>query len=45
MPNRDGTGPNGKGRRTGRGLGPCTTGKSTFGKKGTLTKKSRKKTK
>jgi len=23
MPNRDGTGPRGKGPRTGRGLGPC----------------------
>ncbi len=23
MPNRDGTGPNGKGPRTGRGNGPC----------------------
>jgi len=23
MPNRDGTGPDGKGRRTGRGRGPC----------------------
>ena len=23
MPNRDGTGPLGKGPRTGRGLGPC----------------------
>jgi len=26
MPNRDGTGPNGAGPRTGRGLGPCRTG-------------------
>jgi len=23
MPNKDGTGPTGKGPRTGRGLGPC----------------------
>jgi len=23
MPNRDGTGPEGKGPRTGRGMGPC----------------------
>ena len=23
MPNRDGTGPEGRGRRTGRGRGPC----------------------
>ena len=26
MPNRDGTGPLGRGPRTGRGLGPCTSG-------------------
>jgi hypothetical protein len=26
MPNRDGTGPEGKGPRTGRGLGPCGRG-------------------
>ena len=26
MPNRDGTGPRGKGSRTGRGLGNCKTG-------------------
>ena len=25
MPNRDGTGPKGKGPRTGRDKGPCTT--------------------
>ena len=31
MPRRDGTGPNGKGSRTGRGRGPCriTTKKTT----------------
>jgi len=28
MPNRDGTGPDGAGPRTGRGLGPCRTGTS-----------------
>ena len=27
MPNRDGTGPSGKGPRTGRGKGPCKTSK------------------
>ena len=26
MPNRDGTGPLGRGPRTGRGLGPCASG-------------------
>lgn len=26
MPNRDGTGPNGRGPLTGRGLGPCARG-------------------
>jgi len=26
MPNRDGTGPEGKGPKTGRGLGPCGDG-------------------
>jgi len=26
MPSRDGTGPEGKGPRTGRGLGPCGNG-------------------
>ena len=25
MPRRDGTGPNGQGAKTGRGLGTCTT--------------------
>lgn len=28
MPNRDKTGPNGKGPRTGRGRGPCKSGPS-----------------
>lgn len=28
MPNRDGTGPQGKGPRTGRGLGDCKDGES-----------------
>jgi len=27
MPNKDGTGPEGKGARTGRGLGNCDSGK------------------
>lgn len=26
MPRRDGTGPDGKGPKTGRGLGPCNNG-------------------
>ncbi len=26
MPNKDGTGPNGEGPKTGRGLGPCGNG-------------------
>lgn len=29
MPRRDGTGPDGKGPRTGRGLGPCGKNKDT----------------
>ena len=29
MPRRDGTGPDGKGPNTGRGLGPCKKPKST----------------
>lgn len=29
MPNRDGTGPEGKGTKTGRGLGNCVTEKSS----------------
>jgi len=29
MPNRDGTGPLGKGPGTGRGLGPCNKGQKT----------------
>jgi len=28
MPNRNGTGPEGKGPRTGRGLGPCGEGQA-----------------
>jgi len=31
MPNRDGTGPDGKGQKTGRGLGPCGNGKPRRG--------------
>ncbi|MFH1239945.1 MAG: DUF5320 domain-containing protein [Candidatus Diapherotrites archaeon] len=33
MPNRDGTGPEGKGPKTGRGLGKCT-GKNSEAKSG-----------
>jgi len=29
MPNRDGTGPQGKGPKTGRGLGPCSEDKES----------------
>jgi len=29
MPRQDGTGPAGKGPKTGRGLGPCNTSKNT----------------
>ena len=29
MPRRDGTGPEGQGSGTGRGLGPCNTGEQT----------------
>ena len=31
MPKRDGTGPEGKGPKTGRGLGNCGSGKKTTG--------------
>ncbi|PIU62721.1 hypothetical protein COX58_00230 [archaeon CG_4_10_14_0_2_um_filter_Archaea_38_6] len=46
MPNKDGTGPLGMGRVTGRGLGPCGRGmKRGFGRclAGTLTKDEEKK--
>lgn len=32
MPRRDGTGPDGKGPKTGRGLGPCSNGPKGGGK-------------
>ncbi|MCD4761168.1 DUF5320 domain-containing protein [bacterium] len=32
MPNRDGTGPEGKGPRTGRGMGPCDTEQKPAGR-------------
>lgn len=31
MPRRDGTGPDGKGPKTGRGLGPCNNGPKSGG--------------
>ncbi len=34
MPYKDGTGPEGKGPRTGRGLGPCGDGKTVGGGRG-----------
>ena len=33
MPNRDGTGPEGKGQMTGRGLGPCNSNKRGRGRR------------
>lgn len=34
MPNKDGTGPNGEGPKTGRGLGPCGDGTARGGERG-----------